>query len=70
LHNKPINYFILRNNRNKNLNKIIYGRVNRIDVLMVVENAGENAYQSMMEINYHSDLEVNGVDVNQVCTIL
>ena len=48
------------------MNKIIYGRVNRIDVLMVLENAGENAYQTTAKLDYHSDLEVNGVDVDNV----
>ncbi|XP_066932460.1 integrin alpha-V-like [Clytia hemisphaerica] len=55
--------------RNTGSTKITYGVVERVDVLVMVENGGENAYQSSMTMKYHSDLQVIGVDIEEKTTL-
>jgi len=45
---------------------IVYGVVYRVDFVATVENTGEAAYQSEMKLNFTSDLQVIGVEVNKV----
>ena len=45
---------------------IVYGVVDRVDVVASVENIGEAAYQSEMKLNFTSDLQFIGVEVNKV----
>ena len=39
-------------------------------MLAEVTNLNEAAYQAVMRLNYTSDLQVVGVEVNSVCMIL
>ena len=54
--------------RNQDLDpkEVRYGVVYRIDMLARVTNLGEAAYQSIMRLNFTSDLQVIGVEVNSV----
>lgn len=47
-------------------NRITYGRMDRFDLMTNIENNGENAYQASMEIEFHGDLQIVGVDIDEV----
>ena len=57
--------------RNQDLKpkEVRYGVVYRVDFLAEVTNLNEAAYQSIMRLNYTSDLQVVGVEVNSVCIL-
>ena len=54
--------------RNKDLDpkQVRYGVVYQVDMLADIVNLGEAAYQSVMKLNFSSDLQVIGVEVNKV----
>lgn len=52
------------------MEKIEYGRIDRFDLLTILTNNGENAYQASMTVQFHGDLQIIGVDINQVSDIL
>lgn len=47
--------------------KLLYGTVHEVNVQANVTNLGEPAYQARIQMNFTSDLEVIGVDINGVC---
>ncbi|XP_066932458.1 integrin alpha-V-like [Clytia hemisphaerica] len=53
--------------RNKDLDpkQVRYGVVYQVDMLADIVNLGEAAYQSVMKLNFSSDLQVIGVEVNK-----
>ena len=53
-------------NRDLDPKEVRYGVVYRVDMLAEVTNLGEAAYQSIMKLNFTSDLLVVGVEINSV----
>ena len=60
----------MRRNEDLTPKEVRYGVVYRIYMLAEVTNLNEAAYQAVMRLNYTSDLQVVGVEVNSVCIIL
>ena len=40
--------------------------MDRFDLMTNIVNNGENAYQASMKIEFHGDLQIVGVDIDQV----